>query len=165
MELVLNHAKVRQPGIPGFQQAQQESEPDECSPSLAKAKANDNDTPSQTNPGQKDSRPDLAAKHRHRRLEQHVSDEEAECDQGVSIAHVEFEIDPHSGDGSIGDVLSIHETDAVHQAESGDETPIDAVTDLLLFFRRVPIEDGVAFESMLVEVRAALLQLRAISRG
>lgn len=57
--------------------------------------------------------------------------QERQRDQTISIAYEEIQILVHTGNVGIGDVLSVHERDAVHETQRWDQTPVYDTVDLL----------------------------------
>ena len=47
----------------------------------------------------------------------------------VSVADAKVEVRCHASDGSIGDILSIHQGDTIHEAQAGDQSKVYAASD------------------------------------
>ena len=65
------------------------------------------------------------------RLQQDVCNEEEEDDNGVSVFD-KNEVDTHASDDGNTGVGSIHKRDAVHEAQSQDQSSVNAVNDFPL---------------------------------
>lgn len=129
--------------------------------------------PGKADAGQERTRAELPRQDCRGRLEEGVRDEEDQRDCGlfvpgsalaaaaevggntyVSEPFEHLQINPHAGNGSIGQVGAVHETVHVDDAGDGDEAPIEAVDDLALLLVGVDgiIVDGLGRSLAVLEI-------------